>query len=499
MIATTVGLQLRRWADVPSSYDVLVVGHRHGRVVGDIAGVRGDGGDWADALVAVAAPGEVVTTIAAPASSGARRVVAVDLDDPSITSLRAAAIAAASRARPGEQVVLAISGGGAADTPTPAQAAAQVAEGVVLGRYHHRRAAGARPAEIVVTADHPAEIVVTADPSPHTAAAVADVVVAAEQANWVRALVDTPPNQLRPDRFAEALVEHAERYGIGATVEPADDRWPAVRAVGAASAVAPRVVRLSYRGAGRGSPVVLIGKGITFDTGGLDLKTLAQLTNMKHDMAGGAAVAGAVCAAAERGLPIDVEVIVPIAENCLGGGAMRPGDVIEHLDGTTTEILGPDAEGRLLLADALLAARALAPACIVDAATLTGGGGLGPDYWAMLCSDRRLGRALLAAGEAVEEPGWELPLHAAYDRYLSSDVADRSNVGGAFRYGFETLLASRYLAAFAGDVPWAHLDISSAAARDTRTCDVVHPRGATGAPTRALVAWLAARVTGGAP
>jgi len=257
-------------------------------------------------------------------------------------------------------------------------------------------------------------------------------------------------------------------------------------AVARGSREEPRFIRLRWAGPGARQRVVLVGKGITFDSGGLSLKPPKSMETMKYDMAGGAAVIGAVAAAARLGLPVDVTGLVPATENLPGGRAQKPGDVIRFLNGKTVEVLNTDAEGRLILADALALASRAKPDAIIDLATLTGSCrvALGTLFAGVMGNDERLVAKLIAAGRAAGEPTWQLPLVREYREELKSPIADLKNVGGEAG----TITAALFLEEFVDGVPWAHVDIAGPAFTDK---DLPHaPRGGTGFGVRLLVRYL---------
>lgn len=418
-------------------------------------------------------------------------LVFVPVLQPDAAGIREAAAALARQAR-GHNLLATSLPEAAPAHPTAVEAAA---EGLLLGLRQfdrYRSGAGhATPTGLTVVDGR-------LDGDEVVAAAVRRATTVAIATNWARDLVDTPAADLGPEELARELAAAAAADGIACRVWPVDELreggFGGLIAVGEGSTRPPCLVELRYRGVRNGTaPVVLIGKGITYDAGGLDMKQLPQLLGMKRDMAGAAAVAAAVRAASALQLPVDVVGLLPLAENMPDGAALRPGDVVRHADGTTSEVVAPDAEGRLVLADILVHARTFDPSVIIDVATLTGGGGLGPDLWAVIGNDRPLVDGLVAAGAACGDHGWELPHWRRYRRFLVSDIADRRNQGGPFRYGFDTLLGALFLEDFCGATPWAHLDISAAASRDATTASDAWPVGATGSPTRALVAWLAGR------
>jgi leucyl aminopeptidase len=251
----------------------------------------------------------------------------------------------------------------------------------------------------------------------------------------------------------------------------------------------PRFIKLRHAAKGARRRVALIGKAITFDSGGLSLKPAKSMETMKYDMAGGAAVLGAVAVAGRLGLPVDVTAYVPATENLPGERAQKPGDVIRYLNGKTVEVLNTDAEGRLVLADALAIASRAKPDAIVDLATLTGACrvALGNLYAAVMGNDQALVDALITAGGVAGEPLWQLPLVREYRDDLKSAVADLKNVSGGGEAG--SIIAGLFLQEFVDGVAWAHLDIAGPAFTEK---DLPHaPRGGTGYGVRLLTRYLA--------
>jgi leucyl aminopeptidase len=276
-----------------------------------------------------------------------------------------------------------------------------------------------------------------------------------------------------------------------------------ILAVGMGSAQPPRLIELSYTPAGAGprTPhVILIGKGITFDTGGLSLKPREPMVPMKTDMAGGGAVIAAMGALRDLGVRVRVTGLVAAAENMPSGSAQRPGDVITHYGGRTVEVRNTDAEGRLVLADALAYAVArLSPDAIVDLATLTGAAslGLGRRHAALYATDDALGDALVEAGRSGGERLWRMPLVEDYRASLDSDVADLCHISLDHKIQGGSITAALFLREFAGDRPWAHLDIAGPARADGDEHEVT--KGATGFGTRTLLRWLESRRPLGRP
>ena len=309
-----------------------------------------------------------------------------------------------------------------------------------------------------------------------------------------RDLGNTPSMTKSPAWLAGEAERIAAACGLSCRVwteaDLARDQFGGLLGVGSGSARPPRLIELSYQPADPQRHVVLIGKGITFDSGGLSLKPNDGMKTMKTDMAGGAAVIATMSALARLGVPIRVTGLVAAAENMPSGSALRVGDVIRHYGGRTVEVLNTDAEGRLVLADALAYADAeLAPDAVVDLATLTGAArvALGAVLAALYATDDDLAAALLAAGTASGDRLWRMPLADDYRDGLDSPVADLANVAsGTGRAG--SIDAALFLREFAGGRPWAHLDIAGAA-RATAD-DGENTKGATGFGTQLLLHWL---------
>lgn len=248
---------------------------------------------------------------------------------------------------------------------------------------------------------------------------------------------------------------------------------------------------LEYKGADSAEgPLVLVGKGITFDSGGISIKPAERMEDMKFDMSGAAAVLGAVQAIAELKLPVHLVALIPSTENLPSGRSMKPGDIIRSHLGKTIEIVNTDAEGRLILADALSYARRYRPRAILDAATLTGACviALGHHAIGLMGNDDALVEEVRSAGERAGERCWPLPLWDDYRPQIDSTFADLKNTGGR---PAGTITAGLFLKEFVGDVPWAHLDIAGTAYRDEAAPYL--RKGATGAPTRLFVEWVRGR------
>ncbi len=313
--------------------------------------------------------------------------------------------------------------------------------------------------------------------------------VAAVATCLARDLANTPAADLVPMDLARAARRLASP---GLKVRVHDRRalrrlgMGAILGVGQGSAAPPCLIELSYTPKRPQRRIALIGKGITFDSGGLSLKTADSMQSQKRDMAGAAVVLGVMQALPALRLPIEVRAYVASAENMPSGTAIRPGDVLRACNGTTIEVLNTDAEGRLVLADALAFAARRRPDCMLDFATLTAvvRTALGPRCAAVLGSDRRLIGELIAAAGDANEMLWELPLIEDYRRDIDSRVADLKNVGEGHS---GTIVAALFLREFVAGLPWAHIDFSSTVMSDGFAC---HPKGASGYGVRTVLRWL---------
>ncbi|HLN15164.1 MAG TPA: leucyl aminopeptidase [Acidimicrobiales bacterium] len=311
---------------------------------------------------------------------------------------------------------------------------------------------------------------------------------------FARDLINRPPSDLTPDELARRVVDHLGSQP-GLTVEVwdesriAEERLGALLSVSKGSTEPPRLVRATYDPPGPSDQplhhVVLVGKGITFDSGGLSLKTADGMTQMKTDMSGAADVLAVLGALPGLGVRTKVTAIAPVTENMPGGRAMKPGDVLTTRSGATIEVLNTDAEGRLVLADALVLATELEPDAIVDIATLTGAAtvALGTGIGALFGSDEGLVERVRAAGERAGEPLWPMPLPEEYADHIDSEVADMKNTGKAGQAG--AIAAAMLLSRFTGSVPWAHLDIAGPA-RSAESSGYV-TKGGTGFGVRTLL------------
>lgn len=313
--------------------------------------------------------------------------------------------------------------------------------------------------------------------------------VLAEATNFARDLGNEPPNVLTPTEFGERARRMAEEVGLECEIHGPD--WMREQGMGALLGVAqgsaeePRFIVLRYRGRTRGEPgLALVGKGITFDTGGISLKPGADMDAMKMDMCGGAAVIGAMMAIAQLKPNTNVTGIVPATENMPGGKAYRPGDILRAANGKTIEILNTDAEGRLALADALSWAVKQKLSPLVDAATLTGAMviSLGHTRAGIFSNDETLERTILAASEVAGERLWPMPMDDEYGDLVRSEIADVKQVGGR---PAGSISAAKVISHFAGETPWAHLDIAGVNSRSHK--DAEGDKGATGFGVRTFV------------
>lgn len=318
-------------------------------------------------------------------------------------------------------------------------------------------------------------------------------VATAEATCLVRDLCLHPSNVMTPARIANEAKAVAKETGVSLTILEQKDMeqlgMGALLGVARGSHEPPKFIILEYRGAKKKDerPVVLVGKTITFDTGGISLKPAENMEHMKADMTGGAEVLASIRAAARLKLPLHLISILPVAENMPGGRAMKPGDVVTTLSGKTVEVQNTDAEGRLILSDALAYATRYKPAALIDIATLTGACvvALGQFAIGMFGTDAKLKEQVRKAGVKAGERVWEMPLWDEYFEQLKSDVADMRNIGGR---GGGMITAALFLSKFVGDCSWVHLDIASTDWSERERAYI--PKGPTGIGTRLLLQYL---------
>jgi leucyl aminopeptidase len=315
----------------------------------------------------------------------------------------------------------------------------------------------------------------------------------AKWVNWARDLANSPPNELTPEDLAAKAAELKGESVRVEALEPAqidELGMGALSAVGRASVNGPRLIVIRYdppKTARADLVLGLVGKAITFDAGGLSLKPALKMYDMKGDMAGGAGVIAGIAAVAELGLPVRVVAVVAAAENLVSGTSYRPGDILRAANGKTIEITNTDAEGRLVLADALWYARREGATHVLDLATLTGAMelALGDLYAGMFSSDHEWAHEILAAAKTSGDHAWPFPLHPRYRRYVDSAFADLKN-SSELRQG-SPVLAAEFLREFAGDGPWAHIDMAGPGFLERSRGDYLTQRGGTGYGVRLIV------------
>ncbi len=429
--------------------------------------------------------GELATVPVARDGFAVEQVLLVGVGAASPVDLRRAAAASVRRANGHRRLATSIG----ADADADGRRA--VAEGVGLAAYTFSRRTKdpndrRRPVRRVDLLGFPD------DASVRLARITVDATYAA------RDLANTPGDELTPTAMVARARRVAKSAGLRIRVRDEAalrrDGFGGLLGVGAGSVHPPALIELAYRprGADANTPhVVLVGKGITFDSGGLSLKPSAAMLPMKTDMAGSAAVLAVMSALADLEVPVAVTGLLAMAENLPSGSATRPGDVLTHFDGRTSEVMNTDAEGRLVLADAIgYAASRLGPDVIVDLATLTGAVtvALGRRVAGLFATDDELAQALEVAAHETGEAVWRLPLIEDYRYAIDSPIADQSNIGRDPQLGGGAIVAALFLQPFAAGIPWAHVDLAGPARSDSEVDEL--PRGATGFGARLLLRWL---------
>ena len=438
-------------------------------------------GELAAAYAHAGQPGEIAET-AISVSGRVVRVLLLGVGDQSAAALRRAGAELGRRCFYGKVAVTDVAG------RKPGRDIQAFTEGALLGGY--RFSMRSEPGTAVA-----GEVRLLASEPEACADAVRRAVTVASAVAIARDLANTPSAGKSPQWLADEAIRHTAGRGVDVRIwrddELAEAGFGGILAVGSGSLRPPRLIELSYRPPEADSHVVLVGKGITFDSGGLSLKPNDNMKLMKTDMAGGGAVIAVMSALADLGVGTRVTGLVAAAENMPSGSAYRPGDVISQYGGRSVEVLNTDAEGRLVLADALAYAVAhLAPDQIVDIATLTGAArvALGGAYAALYATSDSLAESLLGAGRASGDQLWRMPLEDSYRPSLDSPVADIAHVATDHSPA-GTILAALFLREFVAGIPWAHLDIAGpgrAVADDGELS-----KGATGFGTRLLLSWLA--------
>lgn len=376
--------------------------------------------------------------------------------------------------------------------PFPAAQSGQAfAEGVELGSYRYLAYKSNPSAEQTFTVEQ-ATVFATGE-TEAIAAGVAQGQAIARGVALARDLANAPGNAVVPATLGSKAEEMGAQLGLRVLVLDKtaleEQGFGGILAVGQGSANEPRFIVMEHGQPGEGTPTIcFVGKGITFDTGGISIKPAANMDDMKMDMGGAAAVFGAMHAVAELNLPLHVVGIVCAAENMPSGTAYKPGDIITTLSGKTVEVLNTDAEGRIVLADGLFYAQRYNPAAVVDLATLTGAVmvALGPHAIGLMGTSQEVADRLLRAGATTGERAWQLPLWTEYRDMMKSEIADLKNTGGRHA---GAITAGGFLAAFAGEMPWVHLDIAGTAWVERATKPYLS-RGATGIGVRLLVELL---------
>ncbi len=421
-----------------------------------------------------------------------RRLLLVGLGKPekaTAETIRRASATAVKEARKLQVAALTVAVHG--DLPLAAEAAAQAfAEGLELGayRYWHYRTdlTDAQAFEVQAAT-------VFAKTNEQTAAGVALGQTVGRGVTLARNLVNGPGYAMTPAKLADEAVALGERLGLKVTVldkaQLTEQGFGGILAVGKGSANDPRFIVMEHGAAAEGVPTIcLVGKGLTFDSGGLSLKPADAMETMKSDMGGAAAVFGALQVAVELKLPLHVVGLVSAAENMPSSDSYRPGDIVRTLSGKTIEVLNTDAEGRIILSDALFYAQRYNPAAIVELSTLTGAIiiALGSHAIGMMGTDQALLDRLTAAGETTGERVWPFPLWDEYHAMIKSEIADLKNLGGR---PAGSITAGAFLAAFVGDYPFVHLDIAGTAWAD-RPAKSYDSHGGTGVGVRLLTQFL---------
>ena len=365
------------------------------------------------------------------------------------------------------------------------ECAAAIAEGTVLGLYRflrHKKEDDESDLETLTFVEHDAAKLGALQKG------VDRGLILAEATNFCRDLANEPSNYLTPTELADRAKAIADKTGLECEMHGPD--WLREKGMGGVLGVAkgseeePRFIVMRYKGAGDARPVALVGKGITFDTGGISIKPAAGMEEMKGDMAGGASVIAAMSAIARLRPNINVVGIVPSTENMPGGAAIKPGDVLVTMKGKTIEVINTDAEGRLILSDGLAFAVEEAATAIIDVATLTGAISIALGNVAMgaMTNDEALYGRVKKAADAAGEKIWELPMWDEYKDQIKSEVADMKNTGGR---GAGSITAAMLLREFVDDTPWVHLDIAGVDTYDREKGVMV--KGASGIPVRTLV------------
>ncbi|MFV2029683.1 leucyl aminopeptidase [Neisseria sp. S1] len=434
--------------------------------------------ETAKALCASLEEGQVFAEAKLPAGEGFQSLAVVRLKDEERATLDKAAAEAAAWAQKQHEVHVDVGAFDEVEAPRVAEAFA-VALGMAVYRFD-RYKKEAKPAKLEKTVFY------------HGSEDLSGAVAVAEAQVYgmriAKDLGNAAPNECTPEFLAATAKQEAAKLGAGVKIRKKDfikEHMGAFWAVAKGSRQKPYLIELSYHGAADKdeAPVVLVGKGITFDSGGISLKPGLNMDEMKFDMCGAASVIGTFCAAVKLKLPINLVAVVPTCENMPSGGANKPGDVVKTMKGLTVEVLNTDAEGRLILCDALTYVERFKPRAVIDVATLTGACivALGHDVSGLMGNNQELVDSLLAASLEVNDKAWQLPLFDTYKEQLKSPFADLANIGSP---GAGTITAATFLSYFTEDYPWAHLDIAGTAWKSGKE------KGATGRPVPLLLNYL---------
>ncbi len=464
------------------------------RLDGDIAAVDASLGGVITQLIN---QGEIkgklneITLIHSLGKLPAARVIVTGLGKPAELSLNKIRGAVAETCRwlrqKGIANIATVAQGAGLNDITPESAAQAITEGALLGLYSFRRyitSKGDKYREIKQLL-----IAGNKEVKHSLQRGITKGKVLAEATNLARDMVNEPANYMTPTQMAMTAETLAEDYGLEVSVldmeQIQDLGMGALLGVAQGSQQPPKFSILHHRGSNSGKiAVALVGKGITFDSGGISIKPSEKMDEMKGDMAGGAAVIAAITAIAQLNPKINVTAIIPATENLPSGSALKPGDILTTLSGKTIEVVNTDAEGRLVLADALGYATQLKPRHIIDVATLTGACmvALGHVCTGAFGSNQALMDKVIAAGNEAGELIWQMPMYDEYKEQIKSNVADIKNVGN--RYG-GAITAAKFLAEFTDNTPWVHLDIAGTSQSEKEQGYLV--KGATGVPVRTLV------------
>jgi leucyl aminopeptidase len=455
--------------------DALIIGIRHDE----------DKAEFAASLDVIGFTGEKgqVVTFLSDGASKAALIIAVALpEEPTAEDLRRGAARGIRAAKTSATVAVALH-------PASVDEVEAIAEGIALGSYrfdtYKTKKKGKKPTELkTATILSPFARQTSATKAVERAATVSTAV------NIARDWVNTPPGDLRPGAFADKITDHAGtdvKVTVWDEKRLAKERCGGILGVGQGSSSPPRLVTLSYEPADAVAHLALVGKGITFDSGGLSIKSGPGMSTMKIDMGGAAAIVAATVAISRLGLPVRVTAFACLAENMPSGSAMRPGDVLTMRNGTTVEVLNTDAEGRLVLADGLVLATEAKPDHIIDVATLTGACvvALGERTSGILGNNDAFEESVLAASKAAGESMWPLPIAEEMKAVVNSSTVADLRQHNPKPYG-GTLFAAAFLREFVQDVPWAHLDIAGPSFNDGSAYDYT-PAGGTGTGVRTLV------------